>query len=366
MTASSELSRNASSSQHVGFKNKIVAQGQLLPADGIARIAAVPGDVVEKVLIKAGSAVAAGELLLEMRSAQTRAAQINALRIQQQEAELQQQAAVIKAELELKAARLQLQQAHEQAASMERRREALDIGKKQVTDAEAGLARAESIAADPLTKNMISQLDLDKQRSEVDGAKLQYSQQLETWTSARDAARFAEQAAEEKVSAAEKTLGLTKSAQPSAVLAAQIEAAEQQLSASRITSPIDGTIVAVDAHVGDTVGQLPLVQLADLSKMICRVEVYQTDAVRLNVGRGAVIRNAALSKSLRGRVVQVDRLIGNPHLRSSDPLAKVDYRTIVAVIEIDREDTAAAAQWLQLQVEVEIEADGTAPAAAGS
>lgn len=345
---------------------RIVAQGQLLPAGGLIRLNGTPGDTVEEILVSIGDTVEPGQPLIRMRSADYRESQLETLKQQLAEAELQHRAAIDRAQIELSAARMQLEQAKEQVLATKRRQESLPLLKQQWQDAQAALQRAEALAQDPLTRALVSRLDVDKQRASVTAAQLQYEQQREALRQAQESAEWAEKLATEKVSGAEKSLELAQRVDPTNVIRAQIKGAEQQLAASRIVSPIQGTVVSIDAHIGESVSQLPLMQVADLSRMVCQVEIYQTDAPLVRVGQLAEMSSDAFSNPLRGRVVRIDRLIGSPQLRSTDPLAKVDYRTLPVVIEVAAEDVPTAARWLQLQVEVKISLDAVGQVEGGT
>lgn len=336
---------------------RIIAQGQLLPAGGLIRLNGTPGDVIEAVLVKVGDQVTAGQQLIEMRSASYRQSQLETLRQQLAEAELQQAAAVDRAEIELRAARMQLSQAEEQIRSVLRREQSLPLLKRQWDDAQAALERAQAMSQDPLTRALVSRLDVDKQRASATAAELQYEQQRESLALAQESADWAKKLAAEKVSGAEKSLELAKKADPASVVRAQLKGAEQQLAAARVASPIDGSVVSIEARVGETVGQMPLAQVADLSRMVCQVEIYQTDAPLVKIGQSALLASDAFEKPLRAKVTRIDRLVGYPQLRSTDPLAKVDYRTLPVLLEVEPEDAPTAARWLQLQVEVTISLD---------
>ncbi|HAC89385.1 MAG TPA: hemolysin D, partial [Planctomycetaceae bacterium] len=103
--------------------------------------------------------------------------------------------------------------------------------------------------------------------------------------------------------------------------------------------------------------QTPLVELANIEHLVCEVEVNVEDAGRVQVGQRANIRSRAFEKPLTGVVTDKNRLVGRPRLRSLDPFAAVDYRTVSAIVALD--DPVQAKEWLQLQVEVEIDPAGT-------
>jgi HlyD family secretion protein len=82
-----------------------------------------------------------------------------------------------------------------------------------------------------------------------------------------------------------------------------------------LVSPIDGTVVSIDAHVGDRVNNQTIITLTDLSQP--RVEVYldEIDSANVQVGDWAeIIFDAIPETTYPGQVVEVDpqlRQVGN-------------------------------------------------------
>lgn len=340
---------------------RIIAQGQIQPASGLIRLNGTPGDAVQSINVTLGQPIKAGDVLIVLRSHAARQSQVETLKQQLEDAQLQQAAAIERAAIELSAARMQLKQADQQATSISNRRPSIELLKQQWQDARSALSRIEAISQDPLTKAMISRLEIDKQRASVTAAQLQYQSQQDSLDQADLSASSGKELAQEKVRAAEKSLDLAKKVDPASVIRAQITAAEQQLALSQLVSPIDGTVVSLEARVGESIAQFPLVQVADLTRMVCQVEIYQTDAPLVKIGQAAKLNSDAFKTPLNGKVSRIDRLVGYPQLRATDPLAKTDYRTLPVQVEIDAQDAAVAAHWVQLQVEVTIPLDGPSP-----
>jgi HlyD family secretion protein len=140
--------------------------------------------------------------------------------------------------------------------------------------------------------------------------------------------------------------------------------------ASVVRAPCDGTVLELFARQGERVANAPILQLGDLSQMVCVAEVHEANLKDLEVttvadsaadGKlvpardyGVTIRSAALEQDLRGKVVEVGRLIGVPALRDPNPLAQSDRRTVRVRIELDEASTAIARRFVQLQVNVTI------------
>jgi hypothetical protein len=167
-------------------------------------------------------------------------------------------------------------------------------------------------------------------------------------------------AAKSELLAAEDHLASLEDWDPSRIFDRQLSAFDVEDEAARIVAPRAGVVLAINAAEGESVLHQPLIEMADDSELVCEVEVNELDAPRVAVGQSAEIRSRAFSKPLYGSVIRKYQLVGRPQLRALDPLARVDYRAITAVIELDQESTARAQDWLQLQVDVEIQVTGVA------
>ena len=112
--------------------------------------------------------------------------------------------------------------------------------------------------------------------------------------------------------------------------------------------------MTANVEVGELTAQLPLFELANLSEMVCVAEVHESDVASIAIDDLAEIRSSALGRTLKGRVLRIDRVVGATQMRSPNPMARSDFRSIPVWIEIDSTDAAEAAQRLQLQVDVSI------------
>jgi HlyD family secretion protein len=88
--------------------------------------------------------------------------------------------------------------------------------------------------------------------------------------------------------------------------------------------------------------------------MVCVAEVHEADIAKIQLGSPVTLQSAALPKTLNGKVSRVDRVVGPPQMRSPNPLARSDFRSIPVWIAIDTADVPHAANRINLQVEVAI------------
>ncbi len=334
---------------------RIVAQGQLLPANGLIRLAATPGDTVDDVQVKVGDRVKTGQPLVVMRSLKIRQSQLESLDRRYEDAKQQQLAAVEQAELRVKSAELKVSQAEAQIQSLARQGSIVDLAKSQVNASENVLRRLETIAGEPLTKDFVGSLELDRQRMVVTEAELKLRQQAEALSQAQESADWLKTAANQELTAARTALRLAQESSALEAIEAERTTLQLQIDASTIVAPRDAIVVAVNTQKGESASQYPLVELAETEQVICAVEVVEADASLIAQGQAAKISSPALPRELLGTVVRRDHLVGRPQLPSADPLAKADYRTANVIVEIQAADAAIASTWLQLQVKAEID-----------
>jgi len=86
-----------------------------------------------------------------------------------------------------------------------------------------------------------------------------------------------------------------------------LQSAEANLKATQIYAPISGTVMSVDAQLGDTVSSSVIMVVADLSKLYVKTYVDESDYSMFKVGNEAdVIFDALPDQTFKGKVIQVD------------------------------------------------------------
>lgn len=345
---------------------QVVAQGVILPAGGIVQLSAAPGDVVASLCVEVGQPVSAGHVLLEMRSGSQVAAELRTLGKRREEAARQRDLAIAAAQQQMSAAELQLQRLQAQRTQLSTQADLLKLAAQQVESAERVLQQLQTISSNPATRDFIGQLEVDRQRIAVGEAQLNYRQQLATQQQSEEELRWAVRSAEQQQTAAREQLSAATASQALEIIDLELEALQLRAAAAKITAPTDGVVLAINASVGESSVPLPLIEMANLQQLVCEVEVNELDAAAVHPGQPATIRSRALGEqTLSGKVTRKFKLVGRPQLRSPDPLARVDYRTVIALVELDTAAVALAKDWLQLQVEVTIDAASpTLPTAA--
>jgi HlyD family secretion protein len=133
------------------------------------------------------------------------------------------------------------------------------------------------------------------------------------------------------------------------VLSRHIELARAGLEQTEVRTPVSGRVLDLLVHPGE-VTPGPILTLGDLSTMIARAEVYQSDVPRLAVGDPAEVR--IFERTIPGKVTRIGRVVGGNMLKSLDPRALQDLR--VVEVEIALDDAADASHYVNMQVNVMI------------
>jgi HlyD family secretion protein len=100
---------------------------------------------------------------------------------------------------------------------------------------------------------------------------------------------------------------------------AKLEVAKQDSAIQELTAPIDGTILSVDANIGDSVGTGSVISMADLSQPVLEIYLDETDLDNIGVGYEVDVTFDALPDStFTGHVTEV-----SPSLQSVSNVAAV-------------------------------------------
>jgi multidrug efflux pump subunit AcrA (membrane-fusion protein) len=111
----------------------------------------------------------------------------------------------------------------------------------------------------------------------------------------------------------------------------QLELARQEQVTVELTSPMNGTILSVDADVGERLGSSPFFTLADLEQPLLEVYLDETDLDKVAVGfEVEVIFDAIPDTPFSGQIVEVD-----PSLQRVSNVS-----TVLALAQLDADSYA--------------------------
>jgi HlyD family secretion protein len=265
MPAVQTLAQNSPTSDAAAEKRWLaVAPGRVEPISGLIKMAAPVAGVVDEVLAKANDKVFAGQPILRLRDQEARA----------QLASLTAQAAMRK--------RIRNKESASSGAAAQRKAE------DAVADAQTAVFQVRSILDRAVAERQAgrgSDAGVAQARSGLKRAEEYLLQQTD------ELRRIAPDAPLPTV--AEGQLNVARS---------ELSAARAALDKLTIRAPIDGTILQINARVGETVSPAAataLVQLGDISALRVRAELDERDVEKIKSGQQVLVRSAAL----RGREV---------------------------------------------------------------
>lgn len=300
--------------------NGVVALGRLVPRGDVVTLAppSGAGDArIAEIRVEEGERVEAGRLVAVLDNLP----QLEAIRdsaaaaVAVQEAALAQTRASVAASLS------------ESRADVARAQSALRL-------AQADLGRARDLAA----RGSGTAAALDRaEAAEADAART-----LERARAALSRYEGAEEGVQADIRLAERSLEAAR---------ADLARAEQDLAKARVVAPADGTILSINARVGEKPGADGIATLADVDRMTVELEVYQTDIRRVAQGQRVEVRAEALGdEPLTGTVDRIGLEVGRQTLVANDPAANTDARVIEVTVVRDEASSARAARLTGLEV----------------
>ncbi len=334
--------------------SQVFAQGRLLPAQGMIRISALPGDRIEEIAIKPGQPIRKGATIAKLQSFGLKSLELEAALLKLAEAKALLEVKQKEASLQLDATKLKQQSASIQLKQALAHRQQATEGIAQVDSLSKQIATLERLRNDPLTRAAIGTIELETRRNEMQRAMSVNQQAVLASDQAVELSELQLEQAERMVVSASESLLLVDKGAPIASLEKQIEILKEQVQQSQLLSPIDGFVISVNSEAGERVGQLPIAEIADLSAMVCMAEVHESDVGKLEIGNRVELRSSAIQRTLTGTVMRIDRVVGAIQMRSPNPMARSDFRAVPVWISIDLKDVEIASRRLQLQVDVAI------------
>ncbi len=279
----------------------VSAMGRVVPSSGVIDLFGTSGVRIDRVAVKNGDHVSAGTVLAELATAAEARQRVQTC--ERRLADLRRQA-----EADAQLAAQQLKQAE--------------------IDAEIARGRYERIQRTQ-DSDFVSPDTVEERRS------LQHSTAIALAAARNDQAKRREDLAF-AVANAELDLRAARSALGRAIL----------------TAPLDATVLKVRARPGHVAGGSELFKLGDTSSMVVVAEVYETDALKVQVGDRAEITSGALAQPVGGVVEDIARLVYKDSLDALDPMRQINARVVEVRIRLDQVEPLDRLVFLQVEVKI--------------
>ena len=344
----------------------VVAMGRLEPALGVVDILGVLGDRVEELVPQEGDAVEAGKEIGHFESRTLRQLEVDLATTQLHEAESRMTAELDAAQKKLASAKIAEEGGIEIAdLDVESQAKQVEFLKLHRDQAKADLARLEALTSTPtvlVSKQEVEHQSLlaKKAAEEVEAAQSAL-ERLKKGNTLKQKTTVADRVA------AEAGVEQSRQAFPIETLKKQLALANERFKQAAITAPVSGTVLKIFTPKGSSVTQRPVLQIADVSQMVCIAEVYDNEIHRIHEQQDVVIESKTFQDSagkpavIHGKVSRIGRTVASPALKAIDPYAPVDRHVIEVRVDIRPEDVPQAARFINLQVDVKFAAPKTDP-----
>ncbi|AFZ00753.1 ABC exporter membrane fusion protein [Calothrix sp. PCC 6303] len=140
----------------------------------------------------------------------------------------------------------------------------------------------------------------------------------------------------------------------SAIASLQQSQAEHEL--TYVTTPIAGKLLKVHSKTGEVIGSEGVAQIGKTSQMYVVAEVYQTDLEKVHIAQKAIITSTAFKGKIIGTVSDIGLQVERQSIVSINPSPDSDRRVVKVKIRIDNpQDSQRVSGLTNLQVDVAIQ-----------
>lgn len=320
----------------------VVALGTIEPKGGIVNVASpLVGHRIEKINVQEGGPANMHDAVVELDKSLDQK-ELQLVDIQLAEAKERQAAEVERAQQALEAAErgLQILQGGRELdlAVQNARQNVLAAKAKQAATDLNRLRQLRQLSDPPVSDQQVEQqavlvevAQAEQQAGDVGVKKLKQTLDFQVTN------------AEAEQKAAKRMLVLATAGAGIRSLEMQKELTDLKLKQSTITAPITGTVLSIPVHVGEVVTQSPLLRMADLTEIVCKVEVDATDVQRLELGEAAKVACRAFSgpfpeTTVSGTIERFGSVVAQASVQPLDPRKPVDRHVVEVIVSLNAEE----------------------------
>ena len=133
---------------------------------------------------------------------------------------------------------------------------------------------------------------------------------------------------------------------------AELVKEEADLDNTELRSPMAGTVLRINARVGERPGDKGILELGASDRMEAVVEVYESDIARVMAGMPVRLtsENGGFTGTLAGRVSRISPQVRQRQVLSTDPTGDADARIVEVRVQLDPADAQRVRQLTGLKV----------------
>lgn len=333
-----------------GTPRTVTARGRLEPESEVIGVGAAPDDRIGTIRVVEGQVVHAGDTLVYLTAYEERLRERDYAASQLEDARTRLRAETARGSSIIRESEVRIRQLEAtQPIEIEAQRANVDTIRSALAQSRADVERNQSLSRDGLVTQQVldhsvAELGQNESRLRNAGATLERLQRDHTL--ALEMARAQLQTAQASLSSAQSLVQVRS-------FASNLQLAEARLDRTIIRAPIDGLILKVQLHPGESVGQGPILKMGNTSRMFAVAEVYETDIGLIRVGQKARLRSGALARDVTGVVAAIGRTIHRTTVLDVDPAADADSRVVEVRIRLDESGQVASLTNLQVRIDIE-------------
>jgi len=136
---------------------------------------------------------------------------------------------------------------------------------------------------------------------------------------------------------------------------AAMKQAEAELNQASVRSPLEGEILEIHTRAGEVVGNDGIVEIGQTQRMYAVAEVYQSDISDVKIGQKVRVTSDSIPGELLGKVERIGSQVKRQTIVNTDPSTNIDGRVIEVHVALDVASSQKAAKFTNLQITAEIE-----------
>ena len=121
---------------------------------------------------------------------------------------------------------------------------------------------------------------------------------------------------------------------------------------SKLRSPIDGFILAINTRVGERPKDQGILDIGSNQNMEALIEVYESDINRIFISQNVelISENGGFSETLKGVVLRVSPQVKQRQVLSTDPTGDADSRVIEVLVKLNEESISLVKNYAGMKV----------------
>jgi HlyD family secretion protein len=332
-------------------RQTVTARGRLEPESEVVGVGAAPDDRIGTIRVVEGQTVHAGDVLVYLTTYEERLRERDYAASQLEDARTRLSAETVHGGSLVRESEVRIRQLEAtQPIEIEAQRANVDTIEAELSQSRADLERNQALSRDGVITPQVlahSIAEVGQNEARLRSARATLERLQRDHPLRLEMARAQLRTAQAGLSSAQSLVQIRS-------LTSNVQLAEARLARTIIRAPVDGLILKVQLHPGESVGPGPILKMGNTSQMFAVAEVYETDIGLVRIGQKARLTSGALARGVTGVVATIGRTVHRTTVLDVDPAADVDSRVVEVRIKLDDSETVASLTNLQVRIDIQI------------